>query len=99
MVEDLLKVGHLKQYVRATPKGEGSSHGRDPRAPMAPIRAVINYIHGGPLDDEYSSKRKRQRLLRAATVREQVSSIRPGLASRSIRPIEETIVFPAVDPA
>ncbi|WJZ86091.1 hypothetical protein VitviT2T_005585 [Vitis vinifera] len=71
MVEDLLKAGHLKQYVRTTPKGEGSSHGRDPRTPMAPVRAVINYIHGGPLDDEYSSKRKRQRLLRAATVREQ----------------------------
>ncbi|RVW71438.1 hypothetical protein CK203_057569 [Vitis vinifera] len=34
-------------------------------------RAVINYIHGGPLDDEYSSKRKRQRLLQATTVREQ----------------------------
>ncbi|KAL6316682.1 hypothetical protein AAG906_019598 [Vitis piasezkii] len=67
MVEDLLKAGHLKQYVRTTPKGEGSSHGRGPRASAAPVRAVINYIHGGPLDDEYSSKRKRQRSLRAAT--------------------------------
>ncbi|RVW74933.1 Transposon Ty3-I Gag-Pol polyprotein [Vitis vinifera] len=70
MVEDLLKAGHLKQYVRTAPKGEGSSYDRGPRAPTAPIRAVINYIYGGPLDDEYSSKRKRQRLLRAATVRE-----------------------------
>ncbi|XP_034709008.1 uncharacterized protein LOC117932080 [Vitis riparia] len=70
MVEDLLKAGHLKQYVRTMPKGEGSSHGRGPRAPAAPVRAVINYIYGGPLDDEYSSKRKRQRLLRSATVRE-----------------------------
>ncbi|XP_034678879.1 uncharacterized protein LOC117909086 [Vitis riparia] len=59
MVEDLLKAGHLKQYVRIVPKGEGSSHGRGPHAPAAPVRAVINYIHGGPLDDEYSSKRKR----------------------------------------
>ena len=59
MVEDLLKAGHLKQYVRTVPKGEGSSHGRGPRAPTTPVRAVINYIHGGPLDDEYSSKRKK----------------------------------------
>ena len=33
-----------------------------PRAPITP-RAVINYIHGGSLDEEYDSKRKRQRLL------------------------------------
>ncbi|KAL6319869.1 hypothetical protein AAG906_036939 [Vitis piasezkii] len=26
-------------------------------------RVIINYIHGGPLDEEYDSKRKRQRLL------------------------------------
>ncbi|RVX23028.1 Retrovirus-related Pol polyprotein from transposon 297 [Vitis vinifera] len=99
MVEDLLKAGHLKQYIRTVPKGEGSSHGRGPRAPAAPVRVVINYIHGRPLDDEYSSKRKRQRLLRAATVREHVSSIQPGLASGGIHPIDGTIVFPAVDPA
>ena len=50
------------------------------------------------MDDEYSSKRKRQRLLRAATVREHVSFIRPGLASGSIHSIDGTIVFPAIDP-
>ncbi|RVW59243.1 hypothetical protein CK203_101424 [Vitis vinifera] len=47
MVEDLLKAGHLKQYVRTAPKGEGSSHDRGPRAPTAPVKAVINYIHRG----------------------------------------------------
>nr|CAN82277.1 hypothetical protein VITISV_008350 [Vitis vinifera] len=70
-----------------------------PRATAAPVRAVINYIYGGPLDDEYSSKRKRQRLLRAAMVREHMSSIRPGLANGSIHPIDGTIVFPTLDPA
>ncbi|XP_019071932.1 uncharacterized protein LOC109121640 [Vitis vinifera] len=99
MVEDLLKAGHLKQYIRTAPKGEESSHGQGLRAPTAPVKAVINYIHGGPLDDEYNSKRKRQRLLRAVTVREHISSIRSRLASRSIHPIDRTIVFPAVDPA
>ena len=99
MVEDLLKAGHLKQYVRTAPKDEGSSHGRDPHALTAPVTTVINYIYGGPLDDEYSSKRKRERLLRVATVREHVSSIQPGLASGGIHPIDGTIVFPAVNPA
>ncbi|XP_034692266.1 uncharacterized protein LOC117919242 [Vitis riparia] len=99
MVEDLLKAGHLKKYVRTVPKGEGSSHGRGPHAPVALVMAIINYINRGPLDDEYSSKRKRQRLLRAATVREHVSSTQPGLANGGIHPIDGTIVFPAVDPA
>ncbi|XP_034708974.1 uncharacterized protein LOC117932034 [Vitis riparia] len=99
MVEDLLKAGHLKQYIRTVPKGEESSHSRGPRIPAAPVRAMINYIYGGPLDDEYNSKRKKQRLLRAATIREHVSSILPGLANRSIHPIDGTIVFPALDPS
>ncbi|RVW57997.1 hypothetical protein CK203_113326 [Vitis vinifera] len=69
-------------------------------APLAPItpRAVINHIHGGPLDEEYDSKRKRQRLLRAASVRERINSIRPGLTSGSAHPIDGTIIFPLVYP-
>ncbi|XP_034704071.1 uncharacterized protein LOC117928267 [Vitis riparia] len=79
------------------PKSGEPSHGHGPHAPAAPIRAIINYIHRGPLNDEYNSQRKRQRLLRAATIREHISSIRPGLANGSIHPIDGTIVFPAID--
>nr|CAN70312.1 hypothetical protein VITISV_011858 [Vitis vinifera] len=85
MVEDLLKAGHLKQYIRTAPNGGESSHGQGPRAPAAPIRAIINYIHGDPW--------------MTTTVQEYISSIRPGLASGSIHPIDGTIVFPAMDPA
>ena len=49
------------------------------------------------MDDEYNSQRKRQRLLRAATIRENISSIRSGLASGSIHLIDGTIVFPTID--
>ena len=59
---------------------------------------MINYIHGGPLDEKYSSKRKRQRLLSAALVREHVITIQPGLASRSAHLINGVILFPLVDP-
>lgn len=97
LVEDLLKAGHLKQYIRTTSKGEESSHGHGPRAPSALVRAVINYMHGGSLDDEYNSKRKRQRLLRAATVHEHISSIQPGLVDGSVHPIDGAIVFPTID--
>ncbi|RVW37157.1 hypothetical protein CK203_111746 [Vitis vinifera] len=67
------------------------------RAPAA-TKAVINYINGGPSDEEYDSKRKRQKLLRTALVRERINSIRPGLTGGGPRPIDGTIIFPPVDP-
>ncbi|RVX16874.1 hypothetical protein CK203_003316 [Vitis vinifera] len=66
-------------------------------APVAP-KAVINYINGGPSDEEYDSRRKRQKLLRAASIRERINSIRPGLTGEGPRPIDGTIIFPPVDP-
>nr|CAN61917.1 hypothetical protein VITISV_027490 [Vitis vinifera] len=60
--------------------------------------AVINYINGGPSDEEYDSRRKRQKLLQAASIRERINSIRPGLTGEGPRPIDGTIIFPPVDP-
>ncbi|RVW44061.1 hypothetical protein CK203_074940 [Vitis vinifera] len=57
-------------------------------------KAVINYITGGPSDEEYDSRRKRQKLLRAASIRERINSIRPGLTGG----IDGTIIFPPVIP-
>ncbi|KAL6322404.1 hypothetical protein AAG906_007958 [Vitis piasezkii] len=61
-------------------------------------KAVINYINGGPSDEEYDSRRKRQKLLRAASIRERINSIRPGLTGEGLHPIDGTIIFPPVDP-
>ena len=100
LVERLIKVRHLKQYVRSKARVGDTSRSRDSgtsRALVAP-RDVINYIHGGPLDEEYDSKWKRQRLLRAASIRERVNSIRPGLTDGNARLIDGTIIFPLVDP-
>ncbi|KAL6334842.1 hypothetical protein AAG906_022831 [Vitis piasezkii] len=72
LVEKLIRAGHLKQYLRSDARGRDASRNHNsgtPRAPAAP-KAIINYINGGPFDEEYDSKRKRQRLLRAASVRE-----------------------------
>ncbi|WJZ84532.1 hypothetical protein VitviT2T_004132 [Vitis vinifera] len=69
LVEKLIKAGHLKQYLRSDARSGDTSRNHNsgtPRAPTAP-KAVINYINGGPSDEEYDSKRKRQRLLRVAS--------------------------------
>ncbi|XP_034692337.1 uncharacterized protein LOC117919297 [Vitis riparia] len=81
LVERLIKAGHLRQYLRSDARDGDASRGRDSGAPMAPAgpKAVINYINGGPSDEELNSKRKRQRLLREAMVRERINSIRPGI--------------------
>nr|CAN67948.1 hypothetical protein VITISV_002484 [Vitis vinifera] len=100
LVEKLIRAGHLKQYLRSDARVRDTSRNHNSgtsRIPAAP-KAVINYIHRRPLDEEYDSKRKRQRLLRAASVRERVNSIRPGIASGGPRPIDGTIIFPPIDP-
>ncbi|RVW43991.1 Transposon Ty3-G Gag-Pol polyprotein [Vitis vinifera] len=101
LVERLIKAGHLKQYLRSDTGGRDASQHHNsgaPRAPVAP-KAVINYINGGPSDEEYDSRRKRQKLLRAASIRERINSIRPGLTGEGPRPIDGTIIFPpAVQP-
>ncbi|RVW81173.1 hypothetical protein CK203_041115 [Vitis vinifera] len=100
LVERLIKVGHLKQYFRSDNGERGAPQHHNPgnlRAPVAP-KAVINYITGGPSDEEYDSRRKRQKLLRAASIRERINSIRPGLTGGGPHPIDGTIIFPPVDP-
>ncbi|RVW40899.1 hypothetical protein CK203_076902 [Vitis vinifera] len=43
------------------------------------LKAILRSDTGGPSDEEYDSKRKRQKLLRAASVRERINSIQPGI--------------------
>ena len=61
MVERLIKADHLKQYLRLEAKVGDIPRNRDSgtsRTLVTP-KAVINYIYGGQLDEEYNSKRKR----------------------------------------
>ncbi|RVW30197.1 hypothetical protein CK203_108979 [Vitis vinifera] len=88
LVEKLIKAGHLKQYLRSDAGERDVPQNRNSEAPRAPVapKAVISYINGGPSDEEYDSRRKRQRLLRAASTRERINSIRPGLTGGGPRP-------------
>ena len=72
LIEKLLRVGHLKQYVRS--EGRRGETAQDlatqvPTTSAAP-KVIINYINGGSIDEKYNSKQKRQRLLRVVSVRE-----------------------------
>ena len=65
LVEKLVRVGHLRQYIHSEGKSEETSQSLATTAPTtsATPRVVINYIHGGPVDEECNFKRKRQRII------------------------------------
>ena len=88
LVERLIKARHLKQYLHSDAGGRDASRNHNSGAPRAPAtpKAVINYINGGQSDEEYDSKRKRQKLLRAASMRERVNIIRPGMTEGALAP-------------
>ena len=62
-------------------------------------RPTINYILGGPVDDQYQTKCQKKRLLRAATVRARVNTIQVLDSSRAVQPIDDPISFPHVNPS
>ncbi|KAL6316293.1 hypothetical protein AAG906_017924 [Vitis piasezkii] len=49
-------------------------------------------------DPSMRDRTKKQKLLRAASIRERINSIRPGLTGEGLHPIDGTIIFPPVDP-
>ena len=60
LVERLIKAGHLKQYLCTDTEDRDISQHNNPGAPRVSVapKAVINYINGGPADEEYDSRRK-----------------------------------------
>ena len=79
LIEKLIRAGHLRRYLREPTHGATAAPTTD-RA-VAEIehtpepRPIINYILGGPADNQYQSKKQRRRTLRTATVRARVNTI------------------------
>ena len=65
-------------------------------SPTAP-KAVINNIHGDPIDDRHNSKWQRRRLLRTASIRERVNFVQHNFLERSVHLIDNIVTFPPVD--
>ena len=62
LVEKLLKAGHVKRYVKEVDCGEESEPPADRitagAIALPETKPTINYILGGPSDDQYQSKRQ-----------------------------------------
>ncbi|KAL6349878.1 hypothetical protein AAG906_001765 [Vitis piasezkii] len=88
MLEDDVHAATQQVLVTIRPVRNNSDRTIQVLTTSTALRAVIKYIHGWPVDEKYNSKRKRQMLLRAASIREQVS----------MRPIDRVITIHLVDP-
>ena len=102
MVEKLIKVGHLKRYIREVDRGEESAPivERITTGMTAPpeSRPAINYILGGPFDDQYQLKNQQKMLLRATTVKARVNTVHTGGGKEETKLIDSPISFPPVNP-
>ena len=82
LVERLIKVGHLKRYVREVDREAKSGPPTNVIIACAvtssETRTTINYILGGSFDNRYQSKRQQRKLLREAMVKAWVNSIHTG---------------------
>ena len=102
MVERLIRVGHLRRYLREPTRGATVAPTAD-RAiaeiePVPEPRPTINFILGGPADSQYQSKKQRRRILRAASVRARVNTISNRGDVPTVIPMDGPISFPPINP-
>ena len=70
LLKKLIRAGHLRQYLRELTRRAIAEIEHVPKP-----RPTINFILGGPADDQYQSKKQRRRMLRAASMRARVNTI------------------------
>ena len=102
LVEKLIWAGHLRRYIREPTRGEAVA----PTADRVVIdiehasghRPAINFILGGPADNQYQSKKQRKKMLLAASVRARVNTVRAQENITAVQPADGSIFFPPINP-
>ena len=102
MVERLIRTGYLRRYLRELARGAVAvtvADGAVAKIEHAPgPRPTINFILGGPTDNQYQSKKQRRRMLRTASIRARVNAIRDQGDVPSALPLDDPISFPPINP-
>ena len=102
MIERLIRAKHLRRFIRE-PTHTAKTTLASNRAVVTPEhssepRPTINFILGGPVDDQYQSKRQRQKMPRAASIRVRINTINTLESSTALQPIDGLVSFPPIDP-
>ena len=103
LVERLIRTGHLRRFIQELARGTETASATD-RAIDAiehpsESRPTINFVLGGPIDDQYQFKRQRQKMLLAGSVKALVNTISTPESSTTVQPIDDFISFPPMNPA
>ena len=101
MVEKLIRAGHLRRYLRKPTRGATVAPTAD-RAVVEIEHALgpqptINFILGGPADSQYQSKKQRRRMIRTASVKARVNTIRDRGDVPTVLPVDGLISFPPIN--
>ena len=102
LVEKLIRAGHLRRYLREPTRGAAAATtagGAVAEIEQAPgPRSTINFILGGPADNQYQSKKQRRRMLRTASVRAKVNIISDRGDVPAVLLVDGPISFPPINP-
>ena len=102
LIEKLIRAGHLRWYLRKPTRGATAApttnravaeieHALEPRP-------TINFILGGPADNQYQSKKQRRRTLLTTSVRARVNTISNQGNAPTAQPVDDPISFPPINP-
>ena len=102
MIEKLIRAGHLRRFIReptcTTETAPASNRAVVAAKHSSKPRPTINFILGGPVDDQYQSKRQRRKMLRAASIRARINAINTLESSTTLQLIDGLVSFPPIDP-
>ena len=103
LVEKLILAGYLRRYLREPIHWVATAPTTD--TAIADIehasgpRQAINFILGGSADSQYQTKKQRRKVLRTASVRARVNTVRAQENITAVQPVDDTISFPLINPA
>ena len=102
LVEKLIRAGHLRRYLREPINGVAAA----PTTDMVIVdiehasrpRQAINFILGGPADSQYKSKKHKRKMLRAASIRAKVNTVRAQEIITVVQSVDNPISLPLIKP-
>ena len=102
LVEKLIRAGHLRRYIKEPTRGTETTPIADraiigTERPSEP-QPTVNFVLGGPIDDQYQSKRQRRRMLRAASIKARINTISTSENGAIVQPVDGPISFPLINP-
>ena len=102
MVEKLIRADHLRWYLRE-PTREAIAASPTDRVVVNTLqdsgpRPTINFILGGPAENQYQSKKQRRRMLRAASIKARVNTVSNQGEITAVLSVDGPISFPPINP-